>query len=217
MSTSPGPAWVVVDGRGPVPDSLVALLRRLGVGRVDGGAYAADAAEACLADGSAVHPDLVVLTGTGPTPVGAGASWQAHGIPHLALTCDDGAATLGPLVLPGVTSCLACHDLLRADLDPSWPLVRAQLPGRVPQPADAVDAGPRLGPLVTTLAALLVTGWLDGSAPMPGVSVEVAPPWPTVVHRHWPAHPGCRCGAPVTPAAVGPSGPPQGGQDRMTG
>ncbi len=212
MSTPPGLPWVVVDGRGPVPESLTALLRRLGAARVDGGAYAADAVEASLTDGPS-GPDLVVLTGTGPPPIGAGASWQAHGIPHLALSCDDRAATLGPLVLPGRTSCLMCHDLLRADLDPLWPRRRPHVPG----PAAVVDAGPRLGPLVATLAALLVTGWLDGSAPMPGVSVEVALPWPTVLHRHWPAHPACRCGAVHTTTTVEPSGPRGGGHDRMAG
>ncbi len=198
---------VVVDGRGPVPDTVVALLRGTDLGQVDGGAYAADAAELTAPDPDHRQPALVVLASAGPLPPGAGATWQAGGIPHLPLTCRDGAATLGPLVVPGRSSCLRCHDLMRTDLDPAWPGVSSRLHAGVLARPEPVDAGPRLGPLVTALAALLVTGWLDGTAPMAGVSVEVALPWPTVVHRYWPAHPDCGCGAVAAPTAqVEPSG-----------
>ncbi len=219
-SSAPAPWWVVVDGRGPVPQGLVARLRQLGIARVDGGGYAADAAEAACdrvpGTGAQGAPDLVVLIAAGAVPPAGGRPWVARGIPHLPIATENGAATLGPLVLPGVSACLGCLDLVRADVDPGWAAVAARAhaaPLLSPAPA---DAGPRLTPLVVDLAALVVMGWVEGAAPMLGVSAEVALPWPTVVHRHWPAHPGCRCGAPMgrTPVA-GPSGGLQHAHDTM--
>ncbi len=189
-----GRARVVVDGTGPAPEAAVALLRRLGVGTVEAGGYAADAAE-----GATSPPDLVVLTAPGPVPAPAGQGWRARGIPHLPLACEEGAATLGPLVVPGVSACLTCQDLVRTDLDPAWAEVMARALLRPVLGSAPVDAGERLTPLVASLTALVVLGWLEGAAPMPGVSAEVALPWPTVVHRHWPAHPRCGCGAAAPP------------------
>ena len=47
--------------------------------------------------------------------------------PHLVVRSLGDAAWVGPLVLPGRTSCLRCADLSRRDADPHWPLVLAQL------------------------------------------------------------------------------------------
>ena len=48
-------------------------------------------------------------------------------------TCSPGCArrtgVVGPLVLPGRSSCQRCHDLHRADRDPAWPSIAAQLTG----------------------------------------------------------------------------------------
>lgn len=83
------------------------------------------------AGGTAVS---VVLVG------GAAASvrFSAHlrdDIAHLPVALDCDRATVGPLVLPGETPCLACRDAHDHDRDPAWPLVHAQLvhrdPGRV--------------------------------------------------------------------------------------
>ena len=40
-----------------------------------------------------------------------------------------GQGLVGPLVVPGVTSCLTCADLHRADRDSAWPAVAMQLRG----------------------------------------------------------------------------------------
>jgi nicotinamidase-related amidase len=39
----------------------------------------------------------------------------------------DGTGLVGPLVIPGVTSCLRCADLHRSDRDAAWPALAAQL------------------------------------------------------------------------------------------
>ena len=49
------------------------------------------------------------------------------GVPHLPVRVRDGTGLVGPLVIPGVTSCLRCADLHRSDRDAAWPAVAAQL------------------------------------------------------------------------------------------
>ncbi|EUA07122.1 hypothetical protein I553_0111 [Mycobacterium xenopi 4042] len=48
-------------------------------------------------------------------------------VPHLPVRVRDGVGLVGPLVIPGVTSCLGCADLHRCDRDAAWPAVAAQL------------------------------------------------------------------------------------------
>lgn len=51
-------------------------------------------------------------------------------IPHLPVRVRDGVGVIGPLVLPGLSSCLRCADIHRTMLDPDWPLLAAQLLNR---------------------------------------------------------------------------------------
>ena len=46
---------------------------------------------------------------------------HAAGVPHLPVRVRDGTGLVGPLVIPGVTSCLGCADLHRSDRDAAWP------------------------------------------------------------------------------------------------
>ncbi|WP_143965667.1 hypothetical protein [Gordonia zhaorongruii] len=50
-------------------------------------------------------------------------------LPHVSAYLRDGIGVVGPLVLPGSSSCLRCVDLHRTDLDPQWPVLAAQLSG----------------------------------------------------------------------------------------
>src|SRR5271168_3100729 len=52
---------------------------------------------------------------------------HSQGVAHLAVRVRDGTGLVGPLVVPGVTSCLGCADLHRRDRDAAWPAVAAQL------------------------------------------------------------------------------------------
>jgi len=220
MPDTTPPPRVVVDGRGPVPDGIAALLRHLGVARVEAGGYAAAAAEAATDPAAHLGPErrphLVVLTATPLVPAAAGRPWLARGIPHLPIACEHGRATLGPLVLPGHSACLTCQDLTRTDLDPRWAAAAARAAAGPALSPATVDAGALITPLVVALAGLVVAGWVDGAAPTAGVSTEVSLPWPTVVHRHWPVHPGCGCAeAAGAPAAMAPSAGTRGVQDTM--
>lgn len=55
-------------------------------------------------------------------------------VTHLPLTLDGSSATVGPVVVPGRSACLACLDAARRRDDPQWPTAAAQLLGR-PRPA----------------------------------------------------------------------------------
>ncbi|SOD93517.1 ThiF family adenylyltransferase [Blastococcus haudaquaticus] len=159
--------------------------------------------------------DLVVLARPWAASDPLVAGLQRSGVPHLVATVRGQTGVVGPLVVPGATSCLHCADLHRRDADPRWPRLAAQLTAAEP---------PASGSTVTCLltaatAALQVLAFLDGSA-APGVleaTVELRPPHSGPRVRRWPPHAGCPCGAagsttagnPPTPASD-PVPPPAG-------
>jgi len=101
---------------------------------------------------------------------------------------------VGPLVLPGRSSCSRCHDLHRADRDPGWPSVAAQLAGtarpRGPAACDVV-----LATAVAAHAGLQALAYLDGDPAPPAVdgTIEVALSDGSVRRRSWTRHPACGC------------------------
>ena len=71
----------------------------------------------------------------------------------------DGTGIVGPLVVPGLTSCLRCADLQRCDRDECWPQLAAQLAGQVQQ-ADL--AGTQATAAFAAAQALDAVRWLKG-------------------------------------------------------
>jgi hypothetical protein len=115
------------------------------------------------------------------------------GVPHLVATVRGEIGVVGPLVIPGATSCLRCADLHRRDADPRWPGLAAQLTAAEPPPS-----GTTVTCLLTAAtAAVQVLAYLDGTG-LPvtaGATVELRPPDLVPRYRSWAAHPGCGCGA----------------------
>ncbi|MBV8860394.1 MAG: cyclodehydratase, partial [Mycobacterium sp.] len=105
-----------------------------------------------------------------------------------------GTGLVGPLVIPGVTSCLGCADLHRRDRDAAWPAVAAQL-------RDTVGVADRATVLATAALALSqvnrVIGAVRGSDPEPpqalNATLEFDVHAGSIVARHWPKHPLCSC------------------------
>ncbi|MGY1804800.1 ThiF family adenylyltransferase [Blastococcus sp. SYSU D00922] len=150
--------------------------------------------------GSDAAADLVVLARpwAASDPLAAGV--HRAGVPHLVATVRGETGVVGPLVVPGVTSCLQCADLHRRDADPRWPRLAAQLTGSDPPPSGATITCL----LTAATAALQVLAYLDGTS-APGVlaaTVELRPPHLTPRVRRWPAHPACPCGAATASAAT---------------
>ena len=91
------------------------------------------------------------------------------------------AAWVGPLVVPGRTSCLRCADLSRRDADPHWPLVLAQL-SRLRLDLPHVLAG-----WAASVAAAQVLAFLGGGQPeTAGATLELSARRFVTELRAWP-------------------------------
>lgn len=187
-------ARVLVDGLGRSAASTSRHLRALGVESVLDGAYAAEAAELALGHpGSTGVVDAVLLLGSGPPDPDRGRAWRRGGIPHLGVDLRPDRAIVGPLVVPGTSSCLGCHELSRVDRDPTWSLLAARHRGLTAGRAGTDATRPAIALLATALAAVLIVDAIDGDISMAGVSTEICPSVPELVHRHWARHPRCTC------------------------
>jgi len=135
--------------------------------------------------------DLAVLADG--YPPGLSAALLADGIVHLAASANEAIGVVGPLVDPGETACLDCVDLARADRDPAWPLILAQLAGPDTRPA-ACNAA--LATAVAAQAAAQVLAVLDGAGPAEAVrngTLELVLPGWQWRRRSWQPHARCRC------------------------
>ena len=132
-------------------------------------ASAAEAAVAARRPGTATapvsaddRPDLTVLVLDVPVPEERRQALHAAAAAHLAVDLRVDAGVIGPLVLPGLTSCLRCADLHRRDRDPAWPALAVQLTiGRRYGPASDVA----MASVVAGVAALQALAFLDGGEP----------------------------------------------------
>jgi bacteriocin biosynthesis cyclodehydratase domain-containing protein len=183
-------ASVRVHGRGPLSDLLVEALRCSGVRtRHSHQPHAA----VTLSDA-----DLVVLSDYLVTDPRTVRELHAEGVPHLPVRMRDGTGLIGPLVIPGVTSCLGCADLHRSDRDAAWPAVAAQL-------RDTVGSADRATVLATAALALnqvnRVIAAVCGNEPVPdpqppptlNATLEFDLGAGAIVARRWVRHPMCFC------------------------
>ncbi|MEV0677813.1 ThiF family adenylyltransferase [Actinosynnema sp. NPDC050436] len=138
-------------------------------------------------------PDLVVLADAEVPPPELSRTLLLDGTPHLAVRAAEGLGVVGPLVVPGRSSCLRCFDLHRADLDRGWSALAVQLVDR-PRHADL--------PTVTTTGglaagqALLALDHSSGARTRPpawDAVLEVNAFAGLVEHRLAPVHPRCDC------------------------
>ncbi|MFI1417141.1 TOMM precursor leader peptide-binding protein [Streptomyces sp. NPDC020731] len=118
----------------------------------------------------------------------------SSGTPHLYVGVVEGTGVVGPLVLPGETSCAGCLQQDRTDRDPAWPRLAAQWRSGRQRRVGACDL--TLATTVAGLAAAHALTFLDGRVPSSaGARWEVSLP-----ALHWHArpvrpHPVCPCGA----------------------
>jgi hypothetical protein len=168
---------VVVDGYGSLAAEVSAQLRRCDV-TVRAGAYASLAAELCGGDQEA--PSAVVLVAHGAVPAWAGSTWHAAVVPHLPVGIGESTLVVGPLIVPGITACLAC----------------AAAAGPVDRPPPHRDirlTGETV--LAAAIATVTILTLLHGDTSLGGISTEICLRETTVVHRLWTARADCRCGS----------------------
>ncbi|MGW2486953.1 TOMM precursor leader peptide-binding protein [Streptomyces sp. NPDC001606] len=128
-----------------------------------------------------------------PDPVTA-EPLMAAGIPHLYAGVVEGTGVVGPLVLPGESSCALCLHEGRTDRDPVWPRLIAQWRSGRARQVGACDV--TLATTVAGLAAAHALAFLDGASPSStGARWEVSLPGLTWRARAIAPHPACGCGA----------------------
>jgi len=138
------------------------------------------------------RPDLVILIDSHRRELPA--ALVRDRVPHLAAHAIEAIGVVGPLVVPGLSACLRCCDLTRAERDPAWPLILAQLPGH---PAGPLGCDSVLATAVTAQATAQALAFIDRGfqavAATSGTLELVLPDWQWR-RRTWQAHPRCDCG-----------------------
>jgi bacteriocin biosynthesis cyclodehydratase domain-containing protein len=142
--------------------------------------------------GTSRGPDLVILADTYRRELPE--VLKRDKVPHLAVAASEAIGVVGPLVLPGDTACLRCLDLTRAERDPAWPLILAQLTGGG---ADPPACDTVLAAAVAAQAAAQTLAVVDrpasASAVTNGTLELVLPDWQWR-RRTWEPHDRCGCG-----------------------
>lgn len=184
-------ASIRIHGRGPLSDLLAGALRCSGAkvrqSRLN---------HAGVTPGST---DLVVLSDFLVADPRVLRELHQARVPHLPVRVRDGTGLVGPLVIPGVTSCLECADLYRSDRDAAWPAVAAQL-------RDAVGSADRATMLGTAALALNQVDRVIRAVHESDDPRRAREPPPTLdttlefdvgtgstVSRRWSRHPRCEC------------------------
>lgn len=182
-----------IHGRGPIADRLSDSLRDVGARVVESAIRPRDGQV-----GRWSQTQLAILTDTAThDPVTVRTLMQLR-IPHLVVHVRDGVGVVGPLVLPGLSSCLRCADRHRTTLDPQWPLLAAQLIGK------SGYAGPAVIRATVALAHEQIEQIASGID-----ATDVASHCPDLINhtlefhtgpirlrrKHWPPHPSCGCTA----------------------
>ena len=118
---------------------------------------------------------------------------QREQVPWLVAGVRETCGIVGPFVLPGRSACPRCLDMARAERDPGWAAVAAQLTTGAPRSADA--CGVALSGAVAAVAAGQVLTYLDGRAPSACVDATLElrlPEW-SLRRRTWLPHAACGC------------------------
>lgn len=119
----------------------------------------------------------------------------SRGVPCLAVTRCDGELTIGPFMVPHVSSCLGCRDEYERARDPLWPTLAEQLISLGQQEAAIED------PLALEVTSRIVCEWMrTGTHPLVGAELRIPRDSMAYVEPR-PVHPACSCQA---DAALGP-------------
>jgi len=135
------------------------------------------------------NPPLIVLaTGTIEPDRWLTDRLAATGHSSLVIRAEPGRGLVGPFVHPHQSPCLHCLDLLRAERDPQWPLLLAQLCRTRVAPAT------RLLEWLAGETVAEVARWHAHQPPeLIGGTLELRLPELRRTQTRWPPHPDCRC------------------------
>jgi hypothetical protein len=111
------------------------------------------------------------------------AALMSEDVRHLPLMFDGTGATVGPVIEPGVTACLACDAAHARDRDPAWPLLASQLVAR------RCEVDPDLAVEAARVAVQILTA----PTTTPARSLRLRADAPNRVWRVHPPHEECGC------------------------
>jgi len=191
-STDPGPLGR--DPRGPhaSADRPAGSGRRASGGRAPASRSASSGRRATGAPAHPRRPSLVVLADSHRRELPAMLAMKL--VPHLAVSASEAIGVVGPLVLPGRSACLRCLDLTRAERDPAWPLILAQLSAQAG--ADPPGCDTVLATMVAAQAVAQALAFIDQDGQAPAVTngtLELVLPGWQWRRRTWQPHPRCEC------------------------
>ncbi|WP_019971280.1 hypothetical protein [Mycobacterium sp. 141] len=191
---SPHPARtasVRIHGRGPLSELLTSALRCSGA-RVR---HTSRPHAAAVPDAT----DLVVLADYQVTEPRMVRELHEARVAHLPVRLRDGAGLVGPLVIPGLTSCLQCADLHRSERDAAWPALAAQLRGTVGTAGRATILA--TAALALRQIDLVIQAVREADAPRRApappptldTTLELDADGYSITARRWSRHPDCPC------------------------
>ncbi|MFI1237577.1 TOMM precursor leader peptide-binding protein [Nocardia salmonicida] len=176
---------ITVHGLGPLSDAVAIGLRRMGFRPTRSREYRPDTPVGTGSD------DLVVLTDALMIDPALSVDLMLRRVPHLQVRVRDGVGMVGPLVLPGETSCLRCADLTRAEFDTEWPHLAAQLLGRTGHASPAGIAATTALALGELEAIIACSRRRDPRTL--DATVELDLDTHEIQRRLWPPHQECGC------------------------
>jgi bacteriocin biosynthesis cyclodehydratase domain-containing protein len=156
------------------------------------------AAPATATAGSDRPPDLVVIASGSAVGNDAADYCVQHRLPHLHVAAQAHRTVVGPLVVPGQSSCARCLDRHRTDRDDAWPYLSIQL-GTPSRRGDVAESA--LCQLGVAIASIQALAFLDGEHPatVDGTLESSLPDW-RIRRRSWTPHPRCDCAAAASTA-----------------
>lgn len=180
---SAGPFRIV--GSGPLADALYTGLRGLGITTQRSRHYRP------AIDISRWRAQLVVLADDLVADPQLTDRLVETRVMHLQVRVRDGRGVVGPLVVPGRTSCLRCADLTRRDRDDEWPYLAAQLLGRHGHAHPATIAA--TSAIALEQLAAVASGQPPETLATANATLEVDLETHRIEPRPWPRHYACGC------------------------
>ena len=112
---------------------------------------------------------------------------------HLRVVVEEDRIRLGPLVRPGQTPCINCHDLHRADWDRAWPALMTQFGTTVGPVSEPALSATTTFAAATAIAAETIAHCEDAAADTTGHCLVIGPHY--LDRSLWPVsfHPACSC------------------------
>lgn len=206
---------IVVDGEGNLVDSVSATLRDSGYAVASARAWFSSgqppsptrsrratrpAPDTPVSDASST-PDLIVLAVADALPHGDVEFWDSCEAAVLPLVTNGSTVQIGPLLVAS-GPCPRCLDLHRADRDPAWPELLAQLSQPATEDPAAATVSSSVAALAAGVSATMAIDYLDVHRVISGRAFEVRPQAPYLLSRRWTPHPRCACApGPVTMSA----------------